>query len=265
MNMATPMLVLLPSPLLGRAIWEPVAGELADRGWPVSAIAATGSAAGPAGSAEGPSTVRAEVPAPQTPDDVLDAFLNAVPADRDVVLVSHSNAGLYVPALVRHRRVAASVFVDAALPPLQGETPLAPAALYDLLVGKADDDGVLPVWTLWWDEADVAALFPSDEVWERVEREQARLPLSYFSSTLPVPEGWSGGLPAAYLAFGDTYAEERDQAAGRGWPTSTLPGRHLHMLVDPPQVADEIDGLLRQCLRGVVPRRGRGPAHPEAG
>jgi hypothetical protein len=43
---------------------------------------------------------------------------------------------------------------------------------------------------------------------------------------------------AAYLGFGDTYAEEQALARARGWPVETRDGRHLHQLVDPVGVAD---------------------------
>jgi hypothetical protein len=69
----------------------------------------------------------------------------------------------------------------------------------------------LPEWTHWWDEADFEGLFPSAGVREQVEREQPRLPLSYFHESLPAPSGWDD-RPCAYLAFGDTYSTERNEA-----------------------------------------------------
>jgi hypothetical protein len=77
-----------------------------------------------------------------------------------------------------------------------------------------------------------------------VVAEEARLPLDYFRGMMPVPRGWDEGLPAAYLAFGETYAAERADAAKRGWPTRTLAGLHLHMLVDPAEVASALLELL---------------------
>ena len=124
------------------------------------------------------------------PDDVLDAFLAALPVDQDVVLVPHSKAGAYVPALTAPRPVAAVVFVDAVLPSPGGQVPLAPAAFLDALREKADDDGLLPPWTTWWDEADVAALFPGAGSRAALEQEQQRLALSYSTAALPVAPGW---------------------------------------------------------------------------
>lgn len=235
------LLALLPSPLLGPATWQPVSAALLRRGWTVIA----------------PPAAQA---APRTPDDVLRSLLAALPTDRDLVLVPHSNAGLYVPTLAMERRATAYVFVDAGLPPSSGLIPLAPPHLHDFLRQKADDGGVLPPWTQWWDEADVAALFPDAAARESVEREQRRLPLSYFDRSLAVPSGWDA-RPGAYLAFGDTYASDRQAAAARGWPVTTLPGEHLHSLVDPDRVAAAIDSLLDAIgvrpTRGVTPTRGR--------
>ena len=180
-----------------------------------------------------------------TGEDVLDAFRATLPLDRDLVLVPHSNAGAYVPGLVVQRPVVATVFVDAVLPPPSGRIPLAQPAFLDVLRKKADDDGLLPPWTRWWDEADIATLFPTAESRAGVEREQQRLPLSYFQGALAVPRGWDE-RPGAYLAFGDTYTAERDDAAQRGWPVRTLPAGHLHQLNHPGQVADALVALLSQ-------------------
>ncbi len=218
-----PSLALLPSPLLGSAVWQPVARVLADHGWhTVICVAA---------------------PPLRTGQDALDAFLATLPTEQDLVVVPHSNAGVFVPELVMRRRVVGAVFVDAVLPLGRGYGPLAPPAFLDLLREKADDVGLLPVWTSWWKEADVMDLFPDAQTRARVEIEQQQLPLSYFESTLSIPQGWDD-IPGAYLAFGDTYATERDQAARRRWPVSTLSGGHLHMLIDPEKVAAELVALM---------------------
>ncbi len=221
-----PSLALLPSPLLGPSVWQPVARVLADRGWRTVTCAAA--------------------PPVRTGQDVLYGMLATLATDQDFVLVPHSNVGAYVPELAIRRRVVAAVFVDAVLPPDRGHVPLAPPAFLDLLRGKTDDDGLLPVWTSWWDEADLVDLFPDAQMRARVEMEQQQLPLSYFEDTLPVPQGWDD-IPGAYLAFGDTYATERDHAARRRWPVSTMSAaHHLHMLIDPEKVATELVALIRR-------------------
>jgi hypothetical protein len=238
-----PLLCLLPSPLLGPAAWRPVARQLSQDGWSVAEVP------------------RASSP-PQSSDDVIRALLSALPADRDVILVPHSNAGLYVPTLIKRLRAIAYVFVDAGLPSPGGQVPLAPAPFYDFLARQADENGMLPPWTQWWDE-DISGLFPSARVREQVEREQHRLPLSYFAESLPAPEGWDD-KPGAYLAFGDTYAAERADAAARGWKVATLPGEHLHTLINPQEVAAAIGTLLAQLGLGSVSRdSARGPGSPQ--
>jgi hypothetical protein len=162
-----------------------------------------------------------------------------------VVLVPHSNAGLYVAALAAERDVTAVVFVDAGLPSGGPSTPTAPDAVRALLADLVEDDGLLPVWTRWWPAEEVDALLPDAAARAAVEAEQARLPLEYFDSAVPTPPGWEA-LPAAYLAFGDTYSGELLQAERRGWPVERMSGDHLHMLVDPDGVAE---ALLRLIAR----------------
>lgn len=228
-----PVLCLLPSPLLGPACWRPVAQVLSDGGWAV-----------------------ADVPlpalAPRTASDVLATYLAAIPSSTEVVLIPHSNAGLFVPSLAARRPVVGYVFVDAGLPPAEaGRVPMIPPEFYEMLAGKADDLGMLPVWTRWWDSEDVSVLFPPDaSVRESVEREQQRLPLSFFGESVTVPAGWPS-RPGAYLAFGDSYAGEADLAAARGWPVTKLPGEHLHMVVKPAEVAGAIVDLLEQVRRSL--------------
>ncbi|MEJ7629051.1 MAG: hypothetical protein WKF54_05610 [Nocardioidaceae bacterium] len=226
-------LALLPSPFLGPAVWRPVADVLRANGFDVL-------------------EVRAPATAPRSPADVLATYLGAIPTDVAVVVVPHSNAGLFVPAIVSSRRVGAMVFVDAGVPPRRGQFPLAPSDFRAFLAGLVDDAGQLPPWTRWWD-ADVSELFPSAAVRDRVEAEQHRLPLSYFSGAMSAPPGWDEGVAAAYLAFGDTYAEDRNEAVRRGWTVTTLSGKHLHMLVDPHPVAAAVGSMLGEM--GIRPGR----------
>ncbi|MEU4689750.1 hypothetical protein [Actinoplanes sp. NPDC023714] len=217
--------VLLPSPFLGSAVWEPVAAALrADLG--VSAVVAD-----------------PPVPASADPAVVAEALAEQLPAGDDLLLVPHSNAGLYVPALAGARAVRGVVFVDAVLPPPEGEVPVAPDGLRELLRERVDG-GLLPVWTRWWPEEDVAALFPDAATRRAVEAQQQRVPFDYLTARVTVTDGWDR-IPAAYLAFGDTYAEEREDARRRGWPVATMAGDHLHMVVDSGRVAAAIMELAR--------------------
>ena len=205
------LVALLSSPFLGPAAWSPVAARLGD-------------------------VLVPSVPVPRSADALAAAYGAALPADRDLAVVAHSNAGLYVPGRCATHRVRAALFVDALLP-TSGPVPVAPAAFRERLAGLAGPGGLLPPWTDWWDEADVAPLFPDTATRARIEAGQPRVPLSYVTSTVPVAPGWDAGVCGGYLAFGSGYAAERADAAGRGWAVETLPGGHLHMLIDPDSVA----------------------------
>jgi len=212
-----PAIALLPSALLGPAVWRPVREQLRTIGR--DAIVA--------GAQEASGT---------SVDDVLRWYLDSLPTGRDYVLVPHSNAGLYVPAITARRSVTGLVFVDAILPPRRGTVPVAPPGLQEVLHALAGPDGVLPVWTSWWPPEEIAALFPSEQVRAEVSAQQQRFPLAYFAQQVAIAPGWSD-RPAGYLAFGDAYAAERVRAEGWGWRSTRIDGGHLHMLNAPGEVA----------------------------
>ncbi|HYI33723.1 MAG TPA: hypothetical protein VEX88_09700 [Glaciibacter sp.] len=219
-----PLLVLMASALLGPAAWEPVAHRLTDRGWDVTVAP------------------HASEPAPRTAADALAAYLGAVPSWRPVLLVPHSNAGNFVPALIAERNVVGVVFVDAVIPVDAGRQQLGTPEQLAALEPLVDEPGTLPPWSSWFDPADVDSLFPDPATRSRIEAAQPRLPLSYLRDGIEVRAGWTS-TPAGYLAFGDTYAPERERARAQGWPVSTVVGGHLHMVVDPGRVAAEIVAL----------------------
>ena len=209
--------VVLPSPLLPARAYAPLADALGRRGWGVAV----------AGAPE----------RPHGPEPVLAAFREAVSVPKTDLVLAHSNAGRYAVAAASGAPV---LYLDAALPPESGDATLAPAGLLAHLAGLADPDGVLPPWTRWWDDEDIAAVVPDARVRAGIRQEEPRMPLAYFRSRLGAPPGWAG-QPQAYLAFGDTYAEETAFARALGWPTTVLDGAlHLHHLVDPDAVATAV-------------------------
>ena len=210
-----PSLVLIHSPFLGPATWQPTARALADLGRRVHV----------------PSLLAVARSAPPYWPAGVDAIVRSA-GDERVVLVAHSNAGLYVPAAVGALgdRVRGVVFVDAALPGAGHYTTS------DFLRGLATVDGLLPPWTSWWDDADVAGLFPDAAVQADVEAEQPRMPLAYYDHLPPAPRDWAVP-PCGYVWFGAPYDKGAAQAVAHGWPTAHLPGSHLHMLADPDAVA----------------------------
>lgn len=203
MGPVTPV-VLLHSPWVGPRTWAPVAERLRDTGHDV------------------------RVQDPRQPCEV-----------HRPLLVPHSGAGLWAPGLAARLDAVGTVFVDAALPAGTGSTPTVPPALAEHLRGLADAAGLLPPWTRWWPEEDVAALFPDDATRTGVEAEVPRLPLPYAEGRVEVPSGWETRR-CAYLAFGGTYAEETARARELGWPVEIVEGRHLHQLVDPDSVTASV-------------------------
>jgi pimeloyl-ACP methyl ester carboxylesterase len=213
-----PTIVLIPSPLLGPATWEPAARALERLGRSVRV----------------PSLECVSRSAPPYWPAGVDAIVRSMGGE-PAVLVPHSNSGLYIPAVIDAvgDLVRCVVFVDAALPG---------AGFYaqrDFLNTLAGADGHLPVWTSWWDESDVAELFPDRAVQVRVEAEQAHMPLAYYDHLPPVPDGWQR-TPCGVIWFAEPYDSGAERASAYGWPTKHIPGRHLHLLVDPDAVAAAI-------------------------
>lgn len=92
-----PVFVLIHSPLVGPATWEGVAGEMRQRGIVVVVPSLK-------------TVERTSVPFWKQHAESVKRALKNIPADRKVVLVAHSGAGMLLPAIrqVTGRRVAAS-------------------------------------------------------------------------------------------------------------------------------------------------------------
>ncbi|MER7006819.1 alpha/beta hydrolase [Dactylosporangium sp. NPDC000555] len=223
-----PAFVLVHSLLLGPLTWAPVAARLASSG--ATTIV--------------PSLVDvtdADDPPfwPRVVDRVDDA-VSQVPRGQPVFVVAHSNAGPHVPVIVHaaRRPVAGCLFVEARLPSRTGPTATASPERLSYLRTQVTE-GRLPRWTDWWDEDDVATLFPDPRTRSTVSAEQPRLPLSYYEQQIPVPDGWDN-RPCGYLLFGPSYDHMAQDARARGWDVDQIPGQHLHQLVDPDAVAARI-------------------------
>lgn len=217
--------LLLASPLLPRLLHLPFLDALGD---------ALHSARG-AGGAVGVAAF------PYPPPDaaaVLGAFRHRVEAAAPDLVITHSNAGRYAALAAPGVPV---VHVDAALPRESGEpAPMAPEEMLDRLATMADDDGLLPPWSRWWPEEAFVAVLPDAAARRDLRAHERRMPLGYFHSMLGAPAAWVQA-PQAYLAFGDTYADETALARRYDWPTERLEGAgHLHHLVAPQVVAGAV-------------------------
>jgi hypothetical protein len=225
--------VLVHSPSVGPRTWQPVAHRLTALGREATV----------------PSLLHVTDQGPPYWPRVVDAVragLDTAEQGQDLVLVAHSNAGLFLPVITTALagQVRGCIFVDAALPPSSGAAPVAPPELLALLRDKASG-GLLPRWTDWWDEEEVAPLFPDQATRQAVTEEQPRLPLAYYEASVPAPTGWDA-QPCAYLLFGPPYDELAGEARGRGWLVEQLLGRHLHQLVDPDGVARSLLAIAEQ-------------------
>ena len=220
-----PLFVLIHSPLVGPSTWAPVADRLRAGGLKVTVPSLL--AVGEGGPPYWPRVVAA----------VAASVAETGPGE-SLVLVTHSNAGLFVPVLIRdlNRLVSRVVFADATIPGPGTWEPVVDQDFLSFLRGRVGPDRRLPRWTEWWDERAVAALFPDPATRRALTAEQPRLPLAYYLDQVPVPSGWSERA-CAYLQFSDGYQEMADQAGALGWPVVRLPGEHLHQIVDPDGVA----------------------------
>lgn len=232
----TPTVVLLHSPFVGPMTWRPVHTRLAERGYTTRLPSLLTAAQGPA---------------PVVPRivDTVSEFLTGLPRHPAVILVAHSNAGLFVPALAAraHEHVAGCVFVDAALPARTGEdVPTMPPQLAQPLQDRTVG-GLLPVWTDWFDDDATARLFPDAETRTAVAAELPRLPVSYCHEHVPVPHGWDQ-RPCGYLQFSAVYDAQAHQAGQRNWLVRHLSGQHLHQLVEPAAVTDQLLAMVSELL-----------------
>jgi hypothetical protein len=229
-------LLLVHSPLVGPASWDPIAPGLAGPGWQVTIPDLT-------------STVAAGPPYCSRQAELIARAAAGQPA----VLVGHSGAGpLLASAGAMIAQVRGYVFVDAALPfPGQTWMDTAPPELAARLREMADPDGWLPPWPSWWDEEVLAELLPDPGLRERFAAGCPPLPLAMFAEAHPPAPGWPDApdAPCAYLRLSEVYEDQAARAAGLGWPVTRLASHHLALLTDPAAVAEAISQLLRAGLR----------------
>lgn len=169
-----------------------------------------------------------------------DAAVAAAP--RADAVLAHSGAGVLAPVVLDALPAASAVvLIDAVLPSAGASTRVTPAmreAVRDLAV-----NGVLPPWTSWWDEATLRDLVPDRGDRAALVAEAPRLPEAFYDVDVPAPHGWEPAV-RGYLQLSPAYGDVADRARSRGWPTLSLPGRHLDLLSDPRPVARAVLALL---------------------
>src|SRR5215469_3229729 len=212
--------VLVHSPVTGPSTWRWVADELAARGHRVAVPAIP-----PAATALG-----------------WAAFVGAVGALSagidNPVLVGHSGAGPLLPRIGARIKARALIFVDADIPPEDGETTLVPGEFLEVLRGLASG-GFLPPWSDWFGPDSFQELIPDEQARRIVSAELPALPLSYFEARVPVPIGWTS-TRSGYILLSEAYAEQASKAEASSWPVARLPGAHLDIVTRPAEIADAI-------------------------
>ncbi len=163
------------------------------------------------------------------------------------VVVGHSGAGAFLPAIGEAiRETAGLVFVDALVPPAEGahRTPDRLAALLD----EQTVEGVLRPWLDWWPAEAVAELLPEAADRDELAADMPRVPRSFYDVPIAVPPGWSE-QPCGYLRLSPAYDAELERARQWGWPTATLESTHLGTLTEPDRVLVEVLGLTGHLRR----------------
>jgi hypothetical protein len=229
---ADPLLVLIPSPLLGPYSWSLVADELGARGWEALV---TSDLRDPIG----------RQPCWQRTVRGVETSLLQVPANHAVALVAHSGAGPLLPAVASALRqpVIVYLFVDAGLP--RGGMSRLDAIEAEDAVFAADLQATLeagqrfPTWT----DEQLATMVPDPDRRHALLAELRPRGAEYWTEPLPKVSGWPSA-PCGYLQFSPPYRAAAERARRAGWPTRSLLGGHFHQLVDPPAVAEALTDLL---------------------
>ncbi|HEU0193724.1 MAG TPA: alpha/beta fold hydrolase [Gaiellales bacterium] len=222
----TATFVLVHSPFLGPASWQPVAEELGRCGH----------------RAVIPPLVREDEDGLTSPRHCAAAVADAIrDVDGPLVLVGHSGGGLLLPAIAQASSAPVShlIFVDSGLPVESGDTRAAPSEFLDFLRGLSVD-GILPPWSDWWGTDVMADLVPDERMRTRLVDEMPLVPISYIERSVPSPFGWDR-VECGYLLLSEAYISEADEAVRRGWPIGGIScAQHLDIVVRPEIVADAL-------------------------
>lgn len=231
-------LVFVHSPYLGPSSWRPTADQLSALGYAVELPDLRPSIE------HKPCTSSFIAAAQSATDDAC--------AERSV-LIAHSRAGPVLPAIARggRRRVAALLYVDAALPtPGRSWADEAPPERVANL-RQLTRAGRLPRWSEWWDQSMLEGLIPDPAMRARLVNEQPRVPASFLDEPLPFVD-WDG--KSGYLQLSPAYVSYADAARARRWPVEERALDHLATLTAPAEVATAILTLLKRLkLKPSVP------------
>lgn len=232
-----PLLVLVPSPLLGPFSWSLVADELKRGGYPVIV---THELRDPLG----------RRPYWHRTVGGVEASLGSTRRTMPIVLVAHGGSGPLLPAIAAtlRRWTQAYLFVDAELPS-DGVSRLNAIGADEGPHSAADIVAALlagrPVPT--WADADLRPLVPNPTVRARLLAELRPGGRRYWTEPMPEVSGWPDA-PVGYLRTSLEYLDVSDHALRAGWVVNSVEGSHFELLVDPAGVAETLIGLLHELI-----------------
>ena len=170
-------------------------------------------------------------------------------------MVGHSSASALVVDLATRLPARAVIIVDGDVPPPSGAAfPVRPALL-DFIKGLAEPDGMLPIWSKWFENdraraalVGIDALARDAAAFAQFEAGLPRMHVSWFDEAIELAD-WSH-IPAGYIQTSAIYDHATAEAQRRGWPVANLHGTHLHPSLQPAETADAVLAMSRQLVSG---------------
>ena len=222
-----PQFVLIHSPLVGPSSMIPTADALCALGF-VTHVPSPGALSG--------YTTWREWPL---------RLLEALPEMEDPILVGHSAGGLLAAYLAGALHAKAFICLDAMMPPERGMTPPVEPDFLKFVRSLPTKDGLLPIWTDWWDGDLLAEAPMSPGLKAAFLAELPRLPLTWFDDSFEM-SNWSCAK-RAFIQTSPVFRDEARRAEDRGWPVARLKGTHLHPALAPKETATALVDLCH-CL-----------------
>ncbi|MCR9239939.1 MAG: alpha/beta hydrolase [Rhodobiaceae bacterium] len=162
-------------------------------------------------------------------------LLDTLPELEDPILVGHSAGGFLAAFLAGTLNAKSFICLDAMMPPERGVTPPVEPAFLKFVRSLPITDGLLPIWTDWW-EGDLLAEAPiSPGLKTTFLAELPRLPLAWFDDSFEMPD-WSCAK-RGFIQTSPAFHDEAKRAEERGWPVIRLTGTHLHPALAPKETA----------------------------
>lgn len=162
-------------------------------------------------------------------------LLDALPELDDPVLVGHSAGGLLAAYLAGSLKAKSFICLDAMMPPECGVTPPVESDFLNFVQSLPSKDGLLPIWTDWWDRDLLADAPMSPDLKVAILDELPRLPLAWFADSFEMPT-WSCAK-RGFIQTSPAFRDEAKRAEERGWPVTRLTGTHLHPALAPKDTA----------------------------